>query len=810
VRVQATAPLFAMLLSLIAPGVILAHAYPVGSSPAANAVLAQAPSSVQVWFTERLEPRLSTVEVVDAQRQSVQNGAARVDPGNPRELVASLRPQLPNGAYTVVWHVVSADDGHATAGAFAFGVGEAVQTPATPPANLASNMDQPPTVVAVLARWLTYLGTVLILGTSALVLFVARHDGHALGRKDPATTSSPMGLIGVGLGILLVGQLLALADEWALASATAPSADASPAGVSQMVFATRFGTLWLGRSALLIVEAAVMIWCRADLRRPWNAASLGGRRPGTASVVFWIASLAAGLALVTDLTASGHAAAGSPLAYDRLIQATLPWARASAWYLPVAARLVAGARAITFVIDWLHLFAVSVWVGGVLALVVTTWGSARSGEAGVVPGGIRPTVGRFSRVALLAAGVVILTGLYNTWLYLAGPSSYVTTSYGQSLLVKHVAIVALLLAAATNRSVTVPLLAEGKSPSGVPSTIARRLVRRPLLGLRAEAVLGVLVLLSTGVLTTEAYARSPGQILRDPARELALATTPFRATLALGKARVATLVLSPGSAGPNEYDVAVDRDGVPARDVERAYLEFTPLDATGSAPDLVQLAPADDGHFRQRGLALAANGPWQVGLRVYWNDGTIDAASVVLQATERGSAQYEIRAHDLLAKADEAMGRLRSARMVEALDDGAGGLSLADYTFVAPDREAIVNPVGTSVIQIGTTTYVRDRDARAWRAETGATGTRWPDGAYGQLADGIGAIVVGEDRVLGQPCTIVAFYSPRVSGIYEEWIGNDDHLIHEEVMAAPSHYMVNLYADFDGPERVEPPNGVAK
>jgi hypothetical protein len=148
---------------------------------------------------------------------------------------------------------------------------------------------------------------------------------------------------------------------------------------------------------------------------------------------------------------------------------------------------------------------------------------------------------------------------------------------------------------------------------------------------------------------------------------------------------------------------------------------------------------------------------------------------------------------------------LRSARMVESLGDGAGGLSLTDYAFVAPDRAAIVNPVGTSVIQIGTTSYVRDRSAVAWRTESGATGNRWPAGAYTELSQGVGGIVVGQEDVLGQPCTVVAFYSPRVAGLYEEWIGHRDHLIHEEVMAAPSHYMVNLYYDFNGTVRVEPP-----
>jgi hypothetical protein len=81
----------------------------------------------------------------------------------------------------------------------------------------------------------------------------------------------------------------------------------------------------------------------------------------------------------------------------------------------------------------------------------------------------------------------------------------------------------------------------------------------------------------------------------------------------------------------------------------------------------------------------------------------------------------------------------------------------------------------------------------------------WPGGAYAQLTEGVGGLVVGQGAVLGQPCTIVAFYSPRVEGIYEEWIGQDDDLIHQEIMAAPSHFMVNLYYDFNRPIPLRPP-----
>ena len=70
------------------------------------------------------------------QAREQDNGDTHVhsDPTNPG---ITLKPNLPNGTYTVTWRVFSAVDGHRTAGTFAFTVGPAPgrspPTSATPP-----------------------------------------------------------------------------------------------------------------------------------------------------------------------------------------------------------------------------------------------------------------------------------------------------------------------------------------------------------------------------------------------------------------------------------------------------------------------------------------------------------------------------------------------------------------------------------------------------------------------------------------------------------------------------------------------------
>jgi copper resistance protein C len=108
-----------VLLALASP--VFAHAFPDHASPAVGAIVAQAPAEVQIWFSEKLEPAFSRIEVLDAKGQRVDAGPSRLDAQDSSLLLVALKPLSP-GVYKVVWHVVSADT-HATEGDFTFTVG---------------------------------------------------------------------------------------------------------------------------------------------------------------------------------------------------------------------------------------------------------------------------------------------------------------------------------------------------------------------------------------------------------------------------------------------------------------------------------------------------------------------------------------------------------------------------------------------------------------------------------------------------------------------------------------------------------------
>ena len=103
---------------------VSAHALLVRSNPEANAVLQQAPAQVELFFSETLEPSLSSISVIDSNNVTVDAGDVRVDPADPTRMTVTLHA-LPDGVYTVSWKALSAIDGHQSSGTFPFAVGDA-------------------------------------------------------------------------------------------------------------------------------------------------------------------------------------------------------------------------------------------------------------------------------------------------------------------------------------------------------------------------------------------------------------------------------------------------------------------------------------------------------------------------------------------------------------------------------------------------------------------------------------------------------------------------------------------------------------
>lgn len=381
-----------------AAGAVSAHALLVRSVPEANAVLAQSPIQVELYFSEPLEPELSSVTVYDSNNLIVDAGDARVDPSDPQRMTASLR-SLPNGVYTVAWEVVSTIDGHQTVGSFPFAVGDAN-------ANAVQAIQQSSTArlpfSALIAKFLMLASLALLAGQrlfAALVWDPAVSLDRGVDQPSVWRTLYRVGLSGlllsIGIGIL------------SQAGQTTGSEFSLPwdPQVGRILTETRLGTIWLARLALAITAV-------------WLA---GGRQTSPRKWGGFIVHVG----LLFTVTLTSHAATE-----------VLP-------LLPILG-------------DLLHLLGMTFWLGGLAYLF--TGVRHLGGQGGERAQLIYRVTSRFSINAIFFVGLIGLTGFYSAALRVGTWSGLFTNLYGNVLLVKQAFVGGLLIIAAINLLIISPRL----------------------------------------------------------------------------------------------------------------------------------------------------------------------------------------------------------------------------------------------------------------------------------------------------------------------------------------------------------------
>ncbi|MDL2410184.1 copper homeostasis periplasmic binding protein CopC [Rhizobium calliandrae] len=106
--------------SLVFAGHAFAHAQLKSAVPAADSTVKQAPSELDLTFTEGLNLKFSGVKVAGPQKAAVKTGQGMLMNGD-STLMVPITDKLTAGKYTVEWHALSAD-GHKTSGTYSFTV----------------------------------------------------------------------------------------------------------------------------------------------------------------------------------------------------------------------------------------------------------------------------------------------------------------------------------------------------------------------------------------------------------------------------------------------------------------------------------------------------------------------------------------------------------------------------------------------------------------------------------------------------------------------------------------------------------------
>ncbi|HWX91469.1 MAG TPA: copper resistance protein CopC [Terriglobales bacterium] len=267
-RRNLTVVILVTLLGVLSHSDAWAHAGLRSSDPMAGATLGDTPTRVRLTFLEKPEPSLSIIHVLDTRGTAYQIGPTEGVAGDPQSLVVRVR-HLDRGVYIVSWRVISALDGHATNGSYAFGVRATPTGAAIAAVTFPSGT--PP--LEMLARWLFLVGLIVMLGGAAAN--VARFGG-----------TSDLKLA-VGGWVLAVAGLLFLAEAQRRNAATSFA----------HLLVTSVGKALIWRALALLIAGGALLMTR---RAPQPQA----RRAAMAAVAL------SALAVMAVHVASGHAAAG--------------------------------------------------------------------------------------------------------------------------------------------------------------------------------------------------------------------------------------------------------------------------------------------------------------------------------------------------------------------------------------------------------------------------------------------------------------------------------------------------------------------
>ena len=138
-----------------------------------------------------------------------------------------------------------------------------------------------------------------------------------------------------------------------------------------------------------------------------------------------------------------------------------------------------------------HLAIASVWPVGLLPLALYLNTAVKTSSSSQLAGAVA-TLRRFSKLSLIAVGLLFITGFVNAWFLIPGISALFTSTYGQLLLGKIALFLAMVGLGARNRFRLLPQL-DRNAPT--PSDFDR--LRRAVL---IENILALFVLLIVGAM----------------------------------------------------------------------------------------------------------------------------------------------------------------------------------------------------------------------------------------------------------------------------------------------------------------------
>ncbi len=268
-------------------------------------------------------------------------------------------------------------------------------------------------LVRSLPSWLELVGLACCMGTLVCRLWVLPHaDRSSPPDRQPLIRRLWL-FFGAGMAVALAGASADLLVRTADMSG-APLRSVFPL-LSAVILKTHFGKVWLVKISGFAVLA---VMAKAGKRHRDSRAAL--------SILFFV-----GAVIAMTESAAGHAADKGDFTPAEFM-------------------------------DWFHLLGALAWGGGLFVLrfvLLPRLARLDSEPAQSLAG----AAARFSRMAGMAVGVIVITSLYHAWTYVGSVEALEETDYGLIVTAKVILFSLLLIFAAFNRYILLPAL------TGIPA-----------------------------------------------------------------------------------------------------------------------------------------------------------------------------------------------------------------------------------------------------------------------------------------------------------------------------------------------------
>ena len=587
----------AISLAVPAPDVS-AHANQLRAIPAPNDELEAAPDRVIIWFTEPIEPAYSEISVLDPVGAETATGETVFDPSEPTAMWRALGP-LADGTYTVVWRNVSTIDGHRVVGSYVFAVGEPLgQGASVAPAE--QPLVQSPADPFI--RWTAYVAIAVLAGGLIFEMLIvsnilASPSSGAGAATLARSVSISAGRVMLGAGIvLLVAQVAQLLQQAVVLSGGLTAGGLTE--LPQIATGSAWGFNWslrTGAALVALVLVAVAHGFRAR-REPDDDESAVVNILTTDSI-FGALALASGIGYLVLVSLASHSAA-----------------------TPADIRWIAVAG------DIVHITAATVWVGGLVYLLVASATLLRSEVGRNRMTFIASAAARFTPIAVISAAALFASGALSALMQVGVPDA-LGTPYGRVLMAKAVLTLPLVAVAGYNMlRVRRRLSTDG----GATATLRRTVL--------AEVAVAALALLAAGWLAS-----------LEPARQYAERTGigiegTTSTTEQIDGANI-SLTISPGTVGANVVGAELtDSRGAPFTSVEQVRVRVRYLDDDFGEPYFPLVGTGDGMWSSEDDVQLSIAGAYQVEAVVVRTDAFDSNVAFRFSARSTNVATDQVRA----------------------------------------------------------------------------------------------------------------------------------------------------------------------